>query len=302
MLPPPPQARKTDFVGRRRRLTAAAVTTRFDFVALCRVITAFCSFAAMSNVQSITEPDLDSERPLPDYRPVSSLAIAGFLVGCLSPLAYAHCALWLIPWLAVVVNAVALRRIAAESGQMLGRRGALIGLVLGLICGIGAPLQYVIYSHQLRADAINITEQWLKAVRDDKPEVAHQLNMTPISRFPIDDQLIQRYPPDLLDVLHKYAERPAVQLLLKLGKRPRVRYYMNYQVWSDHFGEYVSDDYALTLHQGGQPYTFFVRVSCARVYNPAAATWQWRVSDVEFVSTPNIELQEQLKAGRSPAA
>lgn len=256
----------------------------------------------MSNLQSITDPGIDSERALPDYRPVSSLAVIGFIVGCASVLAYAHRALWLVPWVAVAVNTVALRRIAAESGQMIGRRGALIGLVLGLICGLGAPLQYVGYRHQLRADAINITEQWLRAVRDDKPEVAHQLNMAPISRFPIDDQLIQRYPSDLIDVLQKYAEKPTVQLLLKLGKRPRVQYYMNDKVWFDHFGEYVADNYAVTLDEGGRRYTFFVKISTARVYNPASEKWEWRVSEVDFVSSPPIELLEQLKAGQSPAA
>lgn len=252
----------------------------------------------MSNLQSISDPGIDSEPALPDYRPISSLALVGFLIGCASILAYSHRVMWLVPWVAVVVNAMALRRIAAESGQMIGRRGALFGLGLGLICGIGAPLQHVAYRHQLRADAINIAEQWLRAVRDDKPEVAHQLNMAPISRFPLDDQLIQRYPPELLDVLHNYAERPTVQLLLKLGKRPRVRYYKNDKVWFDHFGEYVADDYALTLDEGGRRYTFFVKISCARVYNPALETWQWRVSDVEFVSSPDVELLEQLKAGR----
>lgn len=256
----------------------------------------------MSNLQSITDPAADTEPTLPDYRPVSSVALVGFLIGCASVLAYAHRALWFVPWVAVAVNAMALRRIAAESGQMIGWRGARFGLVLGLICGIGAPVQYVFYRHQLRADAINVTEQWLRAVRDDKPEVAHQLNMAPISRFPIDDQLIQRYPPDLIDVLHKYADRPTVQLLLKLGKRPRVRYYRNNKVWFDHFGEYVADDYAVTLDEGGQRYTFFLTISCARVYNLAAEKWQWRVSEVEFVSSPDIGLLEQLSAGRTPAA
>jgi hypothetical protein len=257
-----------------------------------------CFFpVAMSNLQSVSDAGIDSEHDLPNYRPVSSLAVIGLLCGFASVLAYSHRALWLVPWVAVGVNWAALRRIAFESGQMIGRRSALIGLVLGLICGIGAPLQYIAFGHLLRSEAIEITEQWLEALRNDQPEVAHQLTMAPLSRFPLDDQLIQRYPPELLGVMQKFAERPTVELLLKLGKRARVRYYSNDQVWSDHFGDYVADNYAVTLGQGDRRVTFFIRITAARVYNPAAGKWQWRVSDSDFVSSPSVELLEQLAAG-----
>ena len=87
------------------------------------------------------------------YRAVSSLALAGLLVGLLSPLAMFTEALWFVPLAALVLSGLALRRIAVRAPDLVGRPAALAGLLLGVAFLVAAPVDDLVYRYYLRQQA-----------------------------------------------------------------------------------------------------------------------------------------------------
>src|SRR5687767_14150516 len=82
---------------------------------------------------------------LPGYQPLSVSAIVGLVLGLISFTALFHPVLWLVPVLGVVVNLYALSSMD-DSRPAVGRKSAMIGLVLSLLLGAAAPAR--IYSYE----------------------------------------------------------------------------------------------------------------------------------------------------------
>lgn len=240
----------------------------------------------MSETQSVEQTSSEEGVILPDYRAVSGLAIAGLLLGLASVLVFVHPVLWIVPLAALVLCVSALRQIAAQPTALLGRRAALVGLAAALIFGISAPVHYVLYRYQLRAEAIGVAAEWFTALRDDRPFVAHQWSLPPEARWSLDENaLVIRYMGET-GGLKSYVTKPAVQMLLALGKRCHVRYYEHVGIRSDSTSDNVMDVYAVTVESQGKRVSFFIRVSMMRTYNLAANAWQWRVSQTDFIHSP----------------
>ncbi|HEX5446770.1 MAG TPA: hypothetical protein VFW87_23330 [Pirellulales bacterium] len=244
----------------------------------------------MSEVQSAEERSSEEGVLLPEYRAVSGSAVAGLLLGLAGILAFVHPVFWSVPLAAVVVCGIALRQVAAQSSALVGRRAALIGLAVALICGISAPLQFFLYRYQLRVDAARTANEWFTAIRENRPYVAHQLTLLPEARWSLDEAgLVKRYAGDAAG-LRSYVEKPTVQLLLTLGKQCHVRYYEHVGMRSDPSSQNVLDIYAVTVESQGRRVTFLVRVSLIRSYHLATKSWQWRVSQTEFIQAPPGEM------------
>ena len=79
---------------------------------------------------------MSSEHPDPemaDYRPVSGIGIAALLIGLAAPLALVHPMLWCVPAIGAGVAIVALVRIRRSEIPLIGRKAAILGLVLSLL-------------------------------------------------------------------------------------------------------------------------------------------------------------------------
>lgn len=85
-------------------------------------------------------PGLQSFEPrdYEQYRALSSLAVAGAVLGVVGLLALLDWFLALIPLVGIVVSLLALRRIRTSDGELTGRPAALTGLVLNLLLLPGA--------------------------------------------------------------------------------------------------------------------------------------------------------------------
>ncbi len=220
--------------------------------------------------------------------------MAGLIAGLFSATALIHPLLWLVAWLAIVVNALALRRIAALRPMLIGRKAALVGLASSLIFGISGPVQYLVHRRALRSEAMEIAQEWLTDLRENRPEMAHQMAQFPQTamaraKSPLPDYESGKVP---LDPLRKFVREPPVDLLLKLGKRARIRWYANEDVWADRGSEGVRDIYAVTVGDGPQATSFFIRLGTTRLRDLATGEWQWQVSKHEFVSGPPAGLPE----------
>lgn len=233
------------------------------------------------------EPNTD-----PVYRELSGLAVAGFCAGVVSALAMANEILWLIPPVALAINLSALRAIRRRGRPMAGRRAALAGLALALIFGMSAPLQGPLHHWRLRTEAIDLARQWFVALRENRPEVAHQLATPQWIRLPADEALVARYTEDKgRRALKQYTAQPAVRLLLTSGKHAHIRYFGNLSVTSEEEQETVVDVYAVTVEQEGRRSSFFVKLSLARRLDLLRRVWSWQVSTVEFLQSAPDQLR-----------
>lgn len=230
------------------------------------------------------------------YSAVSTLAIAGLLLGFLSIVGLLHPLLWLISLAAVAANLLALRRIAKSSPRLVGEKAALVGLALALTFTISAPIQGIIQRRDLRAQSVEIAEEWFTALRENHPESANRLSQHPTTRAARAQPALKLYEASNvpLQSLRKFVHESPVELLLKLGKRAHVRLYQNEEMWADQGAEGVRDLYVVTVGNPPQAKSFFIRLGTTRSRDMATGAWQWQVTKQEFVSVPSAALLDSL--------
>ncbi|HEV3004933.1 MAG TPA: hypothetical protein VGX78_10755 [Pirellulales bacterium] len=230
------------------------------------------------------------------YRAVSALAVTGVLLGLFSILAYIHPLLWLVPLVAIIVNVVALRRIAEASPALIGRKAALVGLALSLIFAIAVPIQRAIHRRELRAESLKIAEEWFNGFRDNHPEIAHRLSRYPTSAATRAQSPLKQFSSGMMsqEALRKFVHDSPNELLLKLGKRARVRLLAHEVVWAEQAMEGVRDFYVVTVGNGPETVSFLISLGTTRSKDLATGDWQWQVTKSEFVHVPPPELTEAL--------
>lgn len=108
-------------------------------------------------------------------RSVHFLAVLTLLLGLLSPLALLRTLFWFVPFVAVILGAVALRLITLDPTKC-GRRLALGGMLLALLFGTWAPTRYYTRQQWITDQARVFGDAWMKLVQERKFREAHQLH------------------------------------------------------------------------------------------------------------------------------
>lgn len=239
--------------------------------------------------------NLAIEDDLIQYRAVSGWAVTGLLLSLFSILAYAQIMIWLIAVAAILVNAVALKRIAEASPPLVGRKAALIGLALSLIIVIGKPIQVTLSDRELRSESLKVADEWFTALRDNRPEVAHRLTKSPTTSETRALPALKEYENTvLMDTLRKFCRDPLIELLLKLGKRAHVRLYQHEVSWEQQGAEGARDFYVVTLGSGPNAVSFFVVLGTTRTRDLTTGKLQWQVTKYEFLHSPVAEIADAL--------
>lgn len=217
-----------------------------------------------------------------EYRSVSRVAIFGLLLGIASPLAWLGPYAWSIPAVALVVSVVGLIRIGRPELGLTGRRAAIAGICLALICGIGAPTRYFGYRYLVQREGLQFTMQWFEHLRNGDIMYAHQMALPISQRRPVDDDLLEYYRlhPELASQLKSYSNYQIVRTLLELGDRANVRLYRRLGVSNYGTTEEMLDEFAVTYDDNGVKKTFFLYVLSERHYDAFRGRGQWRIADV----------------------
>ena len=158
------------------------------------------------------------------YHPLSSLAVAGLVLGLLSALAVLGPLLWIIPAAGAVTSGVALWRIGRPTVLMAGRRLAQCGLLLSIMFGTMVQADALVYRFLVRREARQFAATWFGYLlaRPPQPQKAYQLTLPPRARQPLDEQLggFYRRNPHQRQSLDDYLQTPLVRKLLALGPAP----------------------------------------------------------------------------------
>ncbi len=213
------------------------------------------------------------------YHPLSSLAVAGLVLGLLSALAMLGPLLWIIPAAGAVTSGVALWRIGRPAALMAGRRLAQCGLLLSIMFGTMVQADAIVYRFLVRREARQFAALWFGYLlaRPPQPQKAYQLTLPPRFRQPLDEQLgdFYRRNPHRRESLDDYLQTPLVRKLLALGPGAEARCQASgHQVSSDE-GEAVELLYAVTHSGRDGPTTLLVNLGLTRLkLDSGRANWQ----------------------------
>ncbi len=218
------------------------------------------------------------------YRSVSGLAVIGLFLGLLSPLALTGPAAWLVAVAAIIICLAALWRIRQKAETMIGRKAAVVGLVLAVLFGATAVSQWFSHRWIIERQARGIATAWFDLLADDQPLKAHQLNLIPAERKPLDGPLLHVYQrgPKRREELDKFLEEPLIRTILALGKKADIRFYKCGGIWGPPGKENVQEIYSISFDdEQGKRKTFFATVLLRRFPADQAEKINWVVADSE---------------------
>ena len=226
----------------------------------------------------------DPELELAEYRAVNPMAVVGLLLGLGAPLAMVNPLLWIVPMLGVVICGVALRAIGAEGGRWIGRKAAVVGLVLSIVFGLAGPTELLTSNWWVGREARMFGALWFDLLRDGEAHKAHQFDAPWNNRHRLDAGLWNMYrnTPDAHLSLERFVEEPLVRTLLALGARAEVRLWES--DWQNVPGgkAYVSQYYAVTYDdptkpEGKRRTSFFAQLVLELSEHPYTDEGYWRI-------------------------
>jgi hypothetical protein len=212
---------------------------------------------------------------LEGYRPLSAQAVAALILGLAAPLALVEAAFLLIPGLGIVLSWLALRKI--RQSAMIGRKIALTGMVLSLICLSAVPARDFAYQRMIDAESQEFCLLWFKFLTRGEPQKAFQLTVDPRSRQSLTDdtELWTFYRTDRKsrEKLRKYVKGDLVRTLLALLPRAHVQYNNTIGRSSTIDSDDVYDVYAVTYEDQGERRSMLVNIRVERRRYGCQAGW-----------------------------
>ena len=118
------------------------------------------------------------------YHAVSVLAIVGLLLGLASPLCFMAPLLMMVPVIGAVVSLIALRRISASEGALVGRKAAAAGLALCIAFSVAAVSRAKVTQYLRTQQAESVARQWFELVQSGQTEPAFRLTVRGASPEP----------------------------------------------------------------------------------------------------------------------
>lgn len=236
----------------------------------------------MSSTNPETRTDaVFSDEPVLEVASVSQLAVVGFILSLLSALAPIHPVLWALPVVAIVVDLWALARINHYWPELAGRPLAWAGLSLAIVFGVAGPAHVFGRQWLFDLEAQRFAAAFFDYLRDDQPQLAHQLTLEPEVRQPFDGQLWAKYRASSprLEALEEFTAAPVIRALLALGPRATVRYYGDERYQRSQNQEVAYRLYSVTyLDDDGRRRSFFVRlILIRRLDEEGVYSWYARV-------------------------
>jgi hypothetical protein len=211
-----------------------------------------------------------------NYRPVSGLAVAGFLVSWLALAAFFGAVLWSVAALGIVLNLAALRHVAATSRKGAGLARA--GLVISVF-SLAAAVSYDWLQGLLnRQQAQRMADDWIESVLSGDIRRAHQLSLPPSRRLPDADRLEAIYAesPSLLQDLEAYEKIEAVRTVREAQGRTVAKDIDLVAQREDTYREWVDLSYNLRYDDGDEHRTvpLVLQMVRERAYGKQLPGWR----------------------------
>ena len=221
-------------------------------------------------------------------RAINWWSVASLVLGLFSSLVLLTPLLSVIPLAGVLCATVALRGIATSDAPVLGRKAALWGLALALVCGVWGSTQAAIHRHFVFQDARRHAEEWLAIVQAGRLPEAFQLHLPQENRRAPGTSLDQfrQSSGDSRREYDSFFKQGPVEKLATVGTRGEVRFIahdsLQEEILAGRFGEHVATRFALDYNDKGRPQAMPFQIVMTRRYQPASKEIQWHVREISY--------------------
>ena len=232
-----------------------------------------------SDMPSHTELSPQVERDLVEYRSVSAWAVAAFGLAALSAVAVIGPLLWLFPALALIVSLIALAKIRASQGRLLGRGAALLGLLLAIFFGLAGPARLLSRQHWLETRAEHFAVGFAGLLEQNKPLAAYQLTKFHAQRKPIaaDDADPHAKDPDTKKDYDNFLKLEPVMKLLDPDQKAKFETLSASIVGTDDRIDYIEVRYRVQSGADGKSKPFEGKMYVERIPPIGDGDEDWRV-------------------------
>jgi hypothetical protein len=140
-----------------------------------------------------TEPHLPDEKPVAQYRSISLAAVVAGGLGLASAVVLLSPILVPLAIAAIVTAVIALRRIAASGGQLVGRGTAVAGLCLATLFAAWGTARYFSRQTELETHARRTVDVWLALMQEGKLREAYQFRQPAAARISSPEAMAEHY-------------------------------------------------------------------------------------------------------------
>ena len=221
----------------------------------------------------------DSDQQSEPYRGICSFSIVAALLGLLSPLAFFHPVLWLIPVLALFFSALTFYSLYRRSGELLGYSAAMFAVSVSLICGAGAASEWGAYRFLIDREARAFCDSWFETLLDGRGIEAYEYQVHPLNRHLTGRSMDEQYREggknrELLDDFLRIKE---VQILMDPDLKPQFQYKGVLSHSSSLIREFVSLEYEISYDamDGRKAKRLKVTAARAQLTDEKLAGWLW---------------------------
>lgn len=220
-----------------------------------------------------------------EYRPVSVLAVISLVLAVAGVGAVFSTLMICVAAAAAALAVAALWSIARAERPPLGRKAALIALLLSLLCGAWGVTWRTVRQQVICNEARQLADKWLQLVQAGRLQEAHQLHLPRPSRQAPGVNLAEFYQntrEPRFEMENFFRENPLDQIVTA-GQRGRLRFLECESLQDESYAGSTTDAatlrYVLDYERDGEPRTVTFLVIIARTVGPekaAQANWELR--------------------------
>lgn len=213
---------------------------------------------------------------LEHYRGICAWSPLALVLAFLSPLAFLHLLLGILPLATVLFSIVALRQIRGNP-ELLGRTVALVALALAVFVGTAATANRFFSTRFLYQQARPVAEAWLEVLRREELEKAHQWTLPLLRRQPQGSSLASYYEndSDAKEALKKFFDQPQLVRFMEALPEGQLHFRKNERQLQSRQGDFVTQQFVLVRDRADPSHDLpiLVHIQRKRDANTGAVHW-----------------------------
>lgn len=254
----------------------------------------------MTQVEANRPVFADADVPdVVEHRPISILAVLSVVVAVLSLLALGMPLFWAIPLVGCVLSLAALWSVTYGERRPLGRKAAILSLLVCLFLLSYAPTRYVVHRQLVVQQGRQHAETWVRIFLRGEHLRAHQLtspmrdrvtpgtDLTQVYAKPpggeVTDPMLSALAPSLHSMLNSFLDTAVIKELAAIDPDAELRFreVKSYLGQNGQVTDAVLLRYDIEYEVDGVSQVLPVLINMERQYDPATTQIVWRMADLK---------------------
>ena len=228
---------------------------------------------------------LDLQKPpeeLVQYRSPQVLSIVTLILGVLCFVALIRPTYWVFPIVTLAIGAASLHSLARHP-EKIGRKAALIGLVLAIVSLTWATSRYFSRQQWLCRQARGYADAWIELVKQNQLEDAFQLHLAESERVAPDQSFEDYFSSELLarDEYNTFFDTGPMKKFVEVAPRAAIKFERLDALNQRSHGDELILHYGVEFQEKGRSRELPMRVVMVRQLNAQTGDYHWRVDRID---------------------